>query len=231
MRLWMATANRFAPKRAAEKPTFSGLKTQMGAMFGLLLAGGILTWIWITDAVSDTSSSLISQLFPIYLSEIGGINFAQIGLVNSAWGVATIAASFVGGWLTDKRSERAIIASGFLLTALALAGIIVSRSLLGFIAAMSLHGFGFGILMPAYNALISKVVPEDKRGLAFGFFGTSLGILSLPMPWIGGQLWEHISPQTPFWVTVAACAISVPIVWFKFVLKAKENSPVEKEPA
>ncbi len=231
VRLWMATANRFAPKRAAEKPTFSGLKTQMGTMFGLLLAGGILTWIWITDAASDTSSDLISKLFPIYLSEIGGINVAQIGLVNAAWGVTTIAASFVGGWLADKWSEREMIASGFLLTALALAGIIVSRSLLGFMAAMGLHGFGFGILMPAYNALISKVVPEDKRGLAFGFFGTSLGVLSLPMPWIGAQLWEHISPQTPFWVTVAACAAAVPIVWFKFILKAQENPPVEKEPA
>lgn len=231
VRLWMATANRFAPKRAAEKPTLSGLKTQMSAMFGLLLAGGILTWIWITDAVSDTSSDLISKLFPIYLSEIGGINVAQIGLVNAAWGVTTIAASFVGGWLTDKWSERAMIASGFLLTALALAGVIVSRSLWGFMAAMGLHGFGFGILMPAYNTLISKVVPENKRGLAFGFFGTSLGILSLPMPWIGAQLWEHISPQTPFWVTVAACAVVVPIVWFKFILKAKENPPVEKEPA
>jgi MFS family permease len=223
VRLWMATAERFAPKRAAEKPTFSGLKTQMGAMFGLLFAGGILTWIWITDAVNDTSSSLIGQLLPLYLSEVGRLNVALIGAVNAAWGLASILGSFLGGWLTDKRSERTIISTGFLLVALALAGIIASRSLVGFVAAMSLHGFGVGILMPAYDALISKVVPEDKRGLAFGFFGTSLGILSLPMPWIGAQLWERFGPPTPFWVTVAACSISIPIVWFKFLLPKKEN--------
>jgi predicted MFS family arabinose efflux permease len=72
--------------------------------------------------------------------------------------------------------------------------------------------------MPSYNSLISKVVPEEKRGLAFGFFGTSLGILSLPMPWLGAQLWELLSPQAPFWIAAAACAITVPIAWKKFIL-------------
>ena len=60
------------------------------------------------------------------------------------------------------------------------------------------------------------VVPESKRGLAFGFFGTSLGILSLPMPWIGAQLWEIFSPQAPFWITAMLCAVAIPIAWIKF---------------
>jgi len=54
--------------------------------------------------------------------------------------------------------------------------------------------------------------------LAYSLFGTSLGLLSLPFPWIGAQLWERFGPQAPFWVTVAACVISIPIAWFKFVL-------------
>jgi MFS family permease len=77
--------------------------------------------------------------------------------------------------------------------------------------------------MPAYDSLISKAVPEDRRGLAFGLFGTSLGILSLPFPWIGAQLWERFGPQTPFWITMAACLISIPIAWCKFVLPEGES--------
>ena len=95
-------------------------------------------------------------------------------------------------------------------------------------AAMAIFGFGVGCLMPAYNSLISKAVPEDKRGLAFGLFGTSLGLLGLPMPWLGAQMWERIAPQAPFWVTVAACAISVPIAWYKFVLP-KLDKPLESD--
>jgi MFS family permease len=66
--------------------------------------------------------------------------------------------------------------------------------------------------MPAYDSLISKAVPEERRGLAFGLFGTSLGILSLPFPWIGAQLWERVGPKAPYWITVAARLVSLPIV-------------------
>jgi hypothetical protein len=70
---------------------------------------------------------------------------------------------------------------------------------------------------------ISKAEPEDKRGLAFGLLGTSLGILSLPVPWIGAHLWECFGPQSPFWITVAACMISIPIAWLKFILPEGEG--------
>jgi MFS family permease len=224
VRIWMARAERFAPTRQAEKPTWSGLRTQMGAMFALLFAGGLLTWIWVTDAVGDTAFNLIGQLYPIYLSEIGRLNVEQIGLLNSAWGVATIIASFVAGWLVDRRSERTTIVTGFVIEAIGLVVLLQARGLPAFLAAMFIFGLGTGSLMPAYDSLISKAVPEDRRGLAFGLFGTSLGILSLPFPWIGAQLWERFGPQTPFWITVVACLISIPIAWFKFVLPEGEEA-------
>jgi MFS family permease len=216
LRIWMARAERFASARTPEKPTWAGLKAQTVGMFGLLVAGGILTWIWVTDAVGDTSFSLISQLYPIYLKDIGGMNVEQIGLLNATWGTAVILAGFVAGWLADRTSERLAIACGFLIEAVGLVLLIQARSFPGFTAAMLIFGFGSGSLMPAYQSLISKVVPEDKRGMAFGLFGTSLGLLSLPFPWIGAQLWERFSPQIPFWFTVAACIISIPIAWLKF---------------
>jgi len=224
VRIWMALSERFAPVKAAEKPTLNGLTTQLRAMFGLLFAGGILTWIWITDAINDTTYNLTSELYPIYLSDIGKLNLEKIGFVNSAWGMASILGSMFGGWLTDKRNERSAIASGFGIMTLGLVFLLQARIFLMFLAAMAVYGFGVGILMPGYDSLISKIVPENKRGLAFGFFGTSLGILSLPMPWIGAQLWEHFGPQTPFWVTVVACAISVPIAWLRFRLAPSEQT-------
>jgi MFS family permease len=88
---------------------------------------------------------------------------------------------------------------------------------------MVIFGLGTGALMPGYESLISKVVPENKRGLAFGLFGTTLGILSLPFPWIGAQLWERISPQTPFFFVVGACLMVTVLVWWKFGLKDKKR--------
>ena len=218
LRIWMATSERFIQRRSSERPSLAGFKTQLIGMVGLLFSGGILTWIWISDAIGDTSFTLTGELFPIYLSRIGGLNVVQIGLLGSAWGLASILGSFLGGWLTDRRSERDILTAGFLLVTAGLVWMVLSDSLADFIAARLVSGLGVGLLMPAYDSLISKVVPDEKRGLAFGFFGTSLGILSLPMPWIGGQLWERMSPQAPFWITAILCSITILIAWKKFVL-------------
>lgn len=216
LRIWMGTAARFAPKRRVGRPTMAGLKFDMVGMFALLFAGGILTWIWVTDAIGDTAFNMIGQLYPIYLADIGGLNLQQVGGLNSALGAATILASALAGWLTDRRGERTMILSGFLLKAAGLLILVQASALPGFAAAMATFGLGVGCLMPAYDSLIARVVPEERRGLAYGLFGTSLGLLSLPFPWIGGQLWERVSPQAPFWITAAACLISVPIAWAKF---------------
>ena len=228
MRIWMAFSEKFQPERLPVKPTFGGLKTQMKSIFGLLFAGGVLTWIWITDGILDTSFNLTVDLFPIYMSDIGGLTLAQIGIFGSAFGIACILGNFLGGWLTDKWSERTILTGGFFVLSFGMATMVLAVSPAGFLISRILVGLGNGILAPAYNSLISKVVPEDKRGLAFGFFGTSLGILSLPMPWIGAQLWEHFTPQLPFWITVAACALTIPVAWMKFVLP-KFSKPDESQ--
>jgi MFS family permease len=225
VRIWMGLAARFAPPRLATRPSLSGFRTQIGAMFTLLFGGGILTWIWVTDAIGDTSANLIGQLYPVYLAEIGGLNVEQVGWLNALLGAASIVASPLAGWLTDRRGERTVIVGGFALEMVGLVTLVRAGALPGFLAAMAAFGLGMGCLIPAYDSLVSKVVPEDQRGLAFGLFGTSLGLLSLPFPWIGGQLWERISPQAPFWVTVTASLISIPIAWLTFALPREEMEP------
>lgn len=216
LRVWMATSEHFTAKREAQKPTLEGFKTQIGAVFTLLFAGGIITWIWLTDAIGDTASNMISQLTPIYFSEIGKINVEQIGYLNAVLGLAIIIVSPLAGRLVDKFSERASILTGFISQGIGLSLFLLAQNFVGFAVAMAFLGAAVGCLIPGYDSLISKVVPDEKRGLAFGLFGTTLGILSLPMPWIGAQLWERFMPQTPYLFVIAACLVSMPIVWTKF---------------
>ena len=226
LRIWMATREHFEAKKDATKPTFSSFERELASMLGLLVGGGILTWIWLTDALGDMSFNMIDQLTPIYLSDLGGLNVEQIGYINAARGIAVILSAPLAGWLVDKASEKATIALGFALTTAALIQLVLAQTFLGFGFAMALFGLGTGALMPGYNSLVSKVVPENKRGLAFGLFGTTLGILSLPFPWIGAQLWERVAPQAPYFVVIIACLISIPIAWAKFGVKKEETGAV-----
>jgi len=88
-------------------------------------------------------------------------------------------------------------------------------------------GMGVGVMTPAYQSLISKAVPENLRGTAFGLFSTSLGIFSLPAPWIGAQLWDRFGPQFPFTITAIAILLSIIPIWIKFKLPKKEEQVEE----
>ena len=68
------------------------------------------------------------------------------------------------------------------------------------------------------SSLISKVVPKRLLGTAYGFLSTSLGVVSLPAPYIGGQLWTRFSPQMPFILTMIASLFGAVGAWLKFRL-------------
>jgi DHA1 family multidrug resistance protein-like MFS transporter len=215
LRIWMATAVRFGAGAKAERPTLRSLRTGLGGMFAMLTAGGLVTWLLVTDGVQDVAYTLSGDLLPLYLAQFGGLDAQQIGGLASVRGVGMIAATLLAGWLSDRYGERRVIAAGFLLQFLAIMVFVQTRVALGFAVAAGILGLGFGTLIPAYDSLISKAIPEKMRGIAFGVFGTSIGLISLPAPWLGAQLWERAGPQTPFVVTAFAALICVLLVWTK----------------
>ena len=93
----------------------------------------------------------------------------------------------------------------------------------------AMFGAGVGLLSPAFQSLISKVVPRQSLGAFTGLFQSSLGFISLPAPWIGAQLWEHFNPRLPFLITAVVLLASIVITWQKFMLPAAQQ--VEAAPA
>jgi MFS family permease len=218
MRVSMARSAARGNEANPKKLSMGNLKSSLGAMTALLLSGGVITWVLITDGVRDIAYSLSGNLMPVYLEQIGGMSFQQIGWLGSIFSVCMMAVTMPAGWLADKKGERVGIVIGFLTEFVAMFTFMQAKGFWGYAAVWAIFGLGTGMMSPAYNSLISKAVPEKLRGTAFGLFGTSLGLVSLPAPWLGAQLWERYSPKAPFYVTgLAALASAIP-AWFKFKL-------------
>lgn len=212
-----------------KKLSMGSLRANLGAMTTLLLSGGVITWVLITDGVRDIAYSLSGNLMPVYLEQIGGMSFQQIGWLGSIFSVCMMAVTMPAGWLADKKGERVGIVIGFLTEFVAMFTFMQVKGFWGYALVWAIFGMGTGMMSPAYNSLISKAVPEKMRGTAFGLFGTSLGLVSLPAPWLGAQLWERYSPKMPFYVTgLAALASAIP-AWFKFKLPKNPESPIAVE--
>ena len=230
MRLSMA---REAAKNATtktEKLSFSSLKVNLVSMATLIFSGGLITWMLVTDGLRDISFQFSENLFPVYMQEVGGLSLQQIGWVMSFFGMAMMLTTIPGGWLSDKAGERVGIALGMILMSSALFVLvnIPAGSQWMYYLGWGLAGMGAGVSAPAYQSLISKAVPQKNRGMAFGLFSTSLGIFSLPAPWIGAQMWDRVGPTFPFTVTAIVLLLSVIPIWIKFKLP-KDGEKVEEQ--
>jgi MFS family permease len=221
IRVFMA---RFASRKSrreghqGERPTLSGFRQSMSAVFGLLTAGGLVTWIFLSDGVRDVAFGLTGQLMPVYLENEMGLTLLQIGSLQSVSAIVAMALMGPAGWLSDKKGERVGIVGGFAVIAVGWSIFLVGTTFWHFVASRAVTGIGWALIDPAYSSLISKAVPDRLRGTAFGLFSTSLGFISLPAPWIGARLWESISPIFPFYIPLVAMIVMLPIMWHKFQL-------------
>jgi MFS family permease len=209
-------------EQAREKLTFESLKINFKTIFALAIAGGLLTWLMLTDGVRDIAFSLSFTLFPVYLEEIGGMSLQQIGWLTSFFGIAMMITTIPAGWLADKIGERIAIAMGFFLEFIALVVLIITDTFLGYAGAWVILGVGAGLMSPAYQSLLSKALPERLRGTGFGLIHASLGIFSLPAPALGSFLWKTISPEAPFYITAVIALLTVIPALLKFKLTERD---------
>ncbi len=205
------------------------LVSNLKSIGGLILAGGLFTWILITDGVRDIFFNMSFSFLSVFMQDIAKLSISQIGLSSSIFGIAMMAVMIPAGWLADKIGERFNIAASFFFMSISLSLIIFlpEASPFGIYAlGWSIAGVGVGLATPAFQSLISKAVPQRLRGVAFGLFSTSLGLVSLPAPIIGSYLWENISPRFPFVLTAAVSLLTIIPVLLKFKPdKNQEETP------
>ena len=144
---------------------------------------------------------------------------ADLGLSDTQYGaVSGIAfAIFYAGvalplaWLADRKSRRAIIIWGVTIWSLATAACGLAQNFWHLFAARMGVGAGEAVLQPAAFSLIADLMPKEKRGVAYGVFGSgtfiggglalivggaavawidSLG--TLPWPLTGWKTWQVV---------------------------------------
>ena len=227
IRILMAREASKGSESQPKKRSFTGLKTNLGSMLALLTAGGVVTWILLTDSVRDMSFNLSFDLLPIYMRDFFSMTTTQIGWVNSIFGIFMMVIMYPAGILSDKKGERVGIAMGFFLmfVSISMLALLPNLGFWGAAAGWAIAGTGVGLLTPPYQSLISKAVPRRLRGVAYGLFSTSVGLFSLPAPYIGAMLWENYDPRLPFAITAVVCLLSIIPVWLKF----KIDRPVDDD--
>jgi len=60
------------------------------------------------------------------------------------------------------------------------------------------YGIYYGVVEGVARAFVADLVPEEKRGTAYGLYHGVVGLTLLPASLLAGWLWSAISPAAPF---------------------------------
>ena len=156
------------PDISRESFSFKTMRNNFKTIFGLAIAGGVLTWLLLTDGVRDIAFSLSFRLMPVYLEDIAGLNLQQIGWLTSFFGIAMMLTTIPAGWFADRFSERAAIALGFILEFVALIMMINLEAFIEFAAAWIILAVVLGCSPRLSIVASAKRCTERLLGTGFG---------------------------------------------------------------
>jgi MFS family permease len=137
---------------------------------GLRKMRGLPRVIWVLGVASllnDVSSEAIFPLLPVFLTSLGA-PMRYIGLIEGSADALSSVLKVVAGRLSDRGPRRLFVVGGYMIPALARAGIAAALAPWHVFAARLLDRTGKGIRSGPRDAMIAESVPPSQRGRAFG---------------------------------------------------------------
>lgn len=141
---------------------------------------------------------VLTPIVTLYAREDLKLTPNEFSLFLIAGGAATLLLLVPVGRLTDRWGTRWFLHAGIPLAAAATAWFAFIDGRAELYAAVIAVGFGYALVIPAWNALVASAIPERKRGAVWGFFLTIEGAGFVFGPLVSGKLWDTLGHRYPF---------------------------------
>jgi len=102
------------------------------------------------------------------------------------------------GILSDKLGRRRIILLGWLIYTLVYLGFAMASVSWQIWLLFGFYGVYYGLAEGVARAFVADLVPEEKRGTAYGLFHGIVGVTLLPTCLVAGYLCQVVNPAAPF---------------------------------
>jgi len=155
-----------------------------------------------------------SDAFLILRAQERGLNVLGVLGMLVTFNLVYALLSTPAGSLSDRIGRRRIIVGGWLVYAAIYLGIGLARTGWQVWLLYALYGVYYGLAYGTTKALVADVVPDHLRGVAYGTYNATLGVLDLPASIIAGLLWqgigswEGLGPSAPFFFGAALALLA-----------------------
>jgi len=126
-------------------------------------------WILFFGTFLNKFGTFVLPFLAIYMTGLG-YTAAQAGLAIAAYGIGTLAACLVGGYLADRMGRRKTIVLSMFSGAFVMLCLSQARSLAMIALFSGISGLAGELYRPASSALLADLVPAGKRVTAFAAY-------------------------------------------------------------
>jgi MFS family permease len=175
----------------ALKESFGVWKKVPRSMFYLFLSMVVITF----------GFASVNLYIVVYAVEELLIEPAIWPMILTALFITMIVLSIPVGKIVDKVSRKPPILVANILFGVAM-WLFVNGNVMRLFVSLSLVGIGQVMMNSAFSALQADLTPKDQRGKVNGFINFANQILMALASLTGGILYEHVSPQLPFFLAI-----------------------------
>jgi MFS family permease len=140
-----------------------------------------------------------SDFFVILRAQNLGSSVLYVVLMLVVFNLTYAVSALPAGVLSDRLGRRRVIILGWLIYALVYLGFALASELWQVWLLFAGYGLYYGVVEGVARAFVADLVPEERRGTAYGLYHGVVGVALLPASLIAGWLWQACSPAAPFY--------------------------------
>lgn len=178
---------REVPRETPEKSRKLDLRAPLGRRFWSFLAV-----LLVFTLGNSTDAFLLLRARDL------GIDAALIPILWALLHVIKSLSSTPGGALSDRIGRKPLLIAGWVLYAAVYFALARADAAWQAWALFAVYGIYFGLTEGVEKALVADLVPEDRRGAAFGWYNLALGIGALPASLLFGAIWDRAGAPAAF---------------------------------
>jgi MFS family permease len=171
-------------------------------------------WILFFGTFLNKFGTFVLPFLAIYMGQLG-YTIPQSGLAIAGYGVGTLVASLVGGYLADRFGRRRTIVISMFSVSVVMLCLSQARSLPMIVLFATLAGLTGELYRPASSALLADLVPAGQRVTAFAAYR-----LAFNAGWAFGPATAGLLAKKSFlWLFVGDAITSLLyglVAWFAF---------------